>query len=88
MEKTIAQPEWNHLAPLAEFRKHVWEATRSAETRLLRDDGKPGRIHHKIRKALLERLLTVQKAVEFDLISVEEIQAIKNIWREEGYHEQ
>jgi len=88
MEKTIAQPEWNHLAPLAEFRKHVWEVTRPTETRLLRDDGQPGRLRHEIRKALLQRLLTVQREVGFDLISAEEIQSIKEIWREEGYHEQ
>jgi DNA sulfur modification protein DndC len=87
MEKTIAQPEWSHLAPLAEFRKHVWEATRDAETRLLREDGRPGRLRHEMRKTLLERLLTVQKEVGFQLISTEEIQAIRNTWRKEGYHE-
>lgn len=88
MEKTVAQPEWSHLTPLAEFRKHVWEVTRPTETRLLRDNGQPGRLRHEIRKALLERLLTVQREVGFDLISAEEIQSIKEIWREEGSHEQ
>jgi DNA sulfur modification protein DndC len=83
MEKTIAQPEWNHLAPLAEFRKHVWEVTRHAETRLLRKDGQPGRLRHEMRKALLERLLAVQRKVGFELISDEEIRTIKRIWREE-----
>lgn len=86
MEATIAQPGWSHLAPLAEFRKHVWESTRPAESRLLRHDGRPGRLRHVVRKVLLRRLLAVQKKVGFEIISAEEVESIKRIWREEGYH--
>lgn len=87
MDKTIAQPEWSHLAPLAAFRKYLWEVTRPTETRQPREDGRPGRLRHEVRRALLERLLAIQREVGFDLISAEELQTIKKIWKEEGYHE-
>jgi DNA sulfur modification protein DndC len=87
MEKTIAQPDWNHLAPLAEFRKYVWEITRSTDTRRLRSDGQLGGLNHNIRKALLERLIKVQAQVGIEFISKDEIDAIKHIWREELYNE-
>jgi len=87
MEKTIARPEWNHLAPLAEFRKYVWELTRSTDTRRLRADGQPGGLRHEVRKALLEQLLDIQVEVGIELISNDEIQAIKEIWGKEGYHD-
>lgn len=87
MEKTIAQPEWNHLAPLAEFRKYVWELTRSIDTRRLRSDGQPGGLKHKVRKELLERLLEVQAEVGIEVIGNDEIHTIKHIWKEEGYNE-
>lgn len=87
MEKTIAQPEWNHLSPLAEFRKHVWELTRSTDTRYLRADGRPGGLRHEVREALLAQLLEMQVEVGIGLISNDEIQAIKEIWGKEGYHD-
>jgi len=87
MERTVAQAEWNHLAPLAEFRKYAWELTRSTDTRRLRSDGQPGGLKHKVRKALLERLIEVQAEVGIEVISNDEIHAIKRIWREEGYNE-
>ena len=86
MEKTIAQPDWNHLAPLAEFRKYVWQITRSIESRRLRSDGQPGGLNHKVRKALLERLMEVQAEVGIELVSKDEAYAIKHMWKEELYN--
>jgi len=87
MEKTIAQPEWNHLAPLAEFRNHVWELTRSTDTRYLRANGQPGGLRHEVRKALLEQLLDIQMEVGIELISNDEIHAIREIWGKGEYHD-
>lgn len=81
MEKTIAQPKWNHLAPIAEFRNYVWRATRGSETRERREDGLPGRLKLGVRKNLLNRLEQVQKKVGFELISEEEILEIRKLWK-------
>lgn len=86
MEKTIAQPEWSHLVPLLDFRSYLWEVTRPVESRQLRHDGQPGRLRHPVRKVILDRLLSVQEKVGFTLISPEEIQTIRSIWRKEGYN--
>jgi DNA sulfur modification protein DndC len=87
MEKTIARPEWSHLAPLAEFRKYVWELTRSIDTRRLRPEGQPGRLKHRVRKELLKRLTEVQAEVGIEVIGNDDIHAIKHIWRKEGHNE-
>jgi len=87
MERTIGQPQWRYLAPLSEFRKHLWEETRLPETREFRHDGQPGRLRIEARNLLLKRLLLAQEESGLNLINNEEIQYIKKIWKEEGYDE-
>jgi len=81
MERTIEQPEWAHLAPLAEFRNYIWQETRNANTRQLRDNGMPGRLKISTRKKLLKRLVNIQSSTKISLIDDQEIEAIKGIWK-------
>ncbi len=85
MEKITALPQWSHLKPLLEFRKHVKEITSQLDSRVLRSNGKPGRLTLVVRKGLLEELLELQKQMGMALISRDEEAAIRHLWQEEKY---
>lgn len=85
MERTVSQEKWSHLRPLAEFRNYMWTATRARETRVIRDDGQPGKLNREIKKKMLQRLLAIQGKLGLKLIFDEEVKTIRNIWAaEEG----
>jgi len=83
MQKITALPQWTHLKPLLEFRQHVKEITKYRESRVIRPDGRPGKLKLKIRQQLLSELLELQKKLGMALISPEEVKAIKHLWQSE-----
>lgn len=87
MERLVSQPQWAHLRPLLEFRGKIIEVTRSVESRLLRPDGKPGRLSLETRRKLLEELLFLQSTLGMTLISDEEVSFIQQLWEDERYQD-
>ncbi len=85
MEKITSLPQWLHLKPLFEFRKHVKEIASQLDSRVLRSNGKPGRLTLEVRKILLDELLELQKQMSMTLISQDEEAAIRRLWQEEKY---
>ena len=83
MEKITLLPQWAHLRPLLEFRQHVKAISNSPQSRILRPDGRPGRLKLSIRQYLLEELLQLQSQLDMRIISSEEIVAIKELWQKE-----
>jgi DNA sulfur modification protein DndC len=83
LQQTVSKSRWQHLVPLADFRKHLWDSTRSHGTRLLRHDGNPGKLRIRTRESLLNRLLAVQEKVGLQLITDAELRLIRQLWREE-----
>lgn len=86
MLKTIARPEWAHLKPMADFRNYVWQSTRRRNTRVMRPDDRPGKLRRHVRKKLLRKLRKIENTLGVELISEEEIKAIKNLWQEENHY--
>lgn len=87
MEKITALPEWAHLRPLLEFRQRVKDVTRLIESRVLRPDGKPGRLSLETRRKLLDELLSLQSSIKMKLISEEEVALIQKLWEDERFKE-
>ncbi len=85
MEKLTSLPEWAHLRPLLEFRNRVKELTGLMESRVLRPDGKPGRLSLATRKKLLDELLSLQLSMKMNLISEEEVALIHELWEDSGF---
>lgn len=85
MEKITALPEWSYLRPLLDFRQRVKDLTSCLESRVIRPDGKPGRLTLATRRQLLRELLDLQATLNMNLISLEEIRAIKSFWQTERY---
>ena len=85
MEKLTALSEWSHLKPLLDFRQRVKDITSCLNSRVIRPDGKPGRLTLATRRQLLRELLELQTALEMTLISPEEIKAIESFWRTDKY---
>jgi len=85
MEKITALPEWSHLKPLLNFRQRVKDLTSQPNSRVTRPNGKPGRLTLAVRQQLLRELLDLQATLKMNLISPEEIGAIKNLWRTKKY---
>jgi DNA sulfur modification protein DndC len=84
MERTVSQEKWSHLQPLAEFRNYMWSYTRNSHTRLLRDNGQPGKLRLRTRKVLLSRLLKIQAETRIHIISKNELAKIKRLWEKEA----
>lgn len=85
MEKITALPEWAHLRPLLEFRQRVKDVTKSVESRILRPDGKPGKLSLETRRKLLDELLSLQSSIKMKLISEEEVALIQKLWEDERF---
>lgn len=85
MEKISSLPKWSHLRPLLDFRRRVKELTAYTESRVLRPDGKPGRLTLAVRKQLLGELLDLQARIGMTLISGEEVEAIHMLWSHREY---
>jgi DNA sulfur modification protein DndC len=83
MEKITLMPQWAHLRPLLEFRQHVKAISNSPYSRILRPDGKPGRLKLSVRRHLLDELLQLQAQLGINIISYEEIVTIKELWQKE-----
>jgi DNA sulfur modification protein DndC len=83
MEKITLMPQWAHLRPLLEFRQHVKAISNSPNSRILRPDGKPGRLKLSVRQHLLDELLQLQNQLGMNIISYEEIVTIKELWQKE-----
>jgi DNA sulfur modification protein DndC len=85
MEKLITLPKWEHLRPLMEFRNRVKGLTQLKDSRMLRPDGKPGKLSLGTRKKLLEELLSLQTSLNIPLISEEEVVLIHKLWKDPNY---
>jgi DNA sulfur modification protein DndC len=83
MEKITALPQWSHLRPLLDFRQRVKELTSRPESRLIRPDGKPGRLTLAVRRQLLDELLKLQTTVGIEIVSPDEIAIIQKYWEKE-----
>jgi DNA sulfur modification protein DndC len=83
MERTIKQEKWSHLKPIAEFRNYMWDYTRTAKTRVIRDNGQPGKLKLRTRKTLFNRLLKIQQLTKLKIIDSKEISFIKRLWEDE-----
>jgi DNA sulfur modification protein DndC len=83
MEKITALPQWSHLRPLLDFRQRVKELTSRPESRLIRPDGKPGRLTLAVRRQLLDELLKLQTTVGIEIVSPDEIVIIQKYWEKE-----
>jgi len=85
MEKITALPQWSHLRPLLDFRQRVKELTSRPESRLIRPDGKPGRLTLAVRRQLLDELLKLQTTVGIEIVSSDEIAIIQKYWEKEVF---
>jgi len=83
MEKITALPQWSHLKPLLDFRQRVKELAGCPESRVLRPDGKPGRLTLATRRRLLDELLKLQTIVGMEIVSSDEIAVIQQYWEKE-----
>jgi DNA sulfur modification protein DndC len=83
MEKITALPRWSHLRPLLDFRQRVKELTSRPESRLIRPDGRPGRLTLAVRRQLLDELLKLQTTVGIEIVSPDEIAIIQKYWEKE-----
>ena len=83
MEKITALLRWSHLRPLLDFRQRVKELTSRPESRLIRPDGKPGRLTLAVRRQLLDELLKLQTTVGIEIVSPDEIAIIQKYWGKE-----
>jgi len=83
MEKITALLQWSHLRPLLDFRQRVKELTSRPESRLIRPDGKPGRLTLAVRRQLLDELLKLQTTVGIEIVSPDEITIIQKYWGKE-----
>jgi DNA sulfur modification protein DndC len=83
MEKITALPQWSHLRPLLDFRQRVKELAGCPESRLIRPDGKPGRLTLAVRRQLLDELLKLQTTVGIEIVSPDEIAIIQKYWEKE-----
>lgn len=84
MEKITLLSEWAHLKPLLDFRQRVKDLTGRLESRVLRKDGKPGRLNLAVRQKLLNELLELEKRVGIELISSDQVLAIQEHWKTEA----
>jgi len=84
MEKITSLPQWAYLRPLLDFRHRVREITSCLESRVLRPDGKPGRLTLEIRKLLLNELLELQTRLGMTIVSSDQIIAIQEYWEKEA----
>jgi len=82
MEKITSLPQWAHLRPLLDFRQRVKELTGRLESRVLRPDGKPGRLALATRQQLLNELLELQTRLGMTIVSSDQILAIQEYWKE------
>jgi len=85
MEKITALPQWSHLRPLLEFRQRVKDVTKAIESRVLRQDGKPGKLSLETRRKLLDELLSLQSSIKMRLISKQEVALIQKLWEDERF---
>lgn len=85
MEKIISLSQWSHLRPMYEFRHRVQALTNPSHSRVMRKDGKPGRLRLSIRQQLLRELLELQGKMGMSLISPDEIGTIEKFWQSEMY---
>lgn len=83
MEKITSLPQWAHLRPLLDFRQRVKELTGHLESRVLRPDGKPGRLTLAVRQQLLNELLELQTRLGMTIVSSDQILAIQEHWKQE-----
>ncbi|WP_211230119.1 phosphoadenosine phosphosulfate reductase family protein, partial [Desulfovirgula thermocuniculi] len=81
MEKITTLPRWNYLKPLLEFRQKLKDLGARPDLRVLRPDGKPGRLKLSLRKQLLSELLEIQEKLGLELLSQQELQAIQKCWK-------
>lgn len=86
-DKALAQvtqlEEWEHLKPLAEFRKRLQTDSKMPSNRLYRSSGAKGKLTLSFRKALLNDLLALQDKVGRQLISLQEVELIRELWQDE-----
>jgi DNA sulfur modification protein DndC len=80
LARTAQTAQWSHLQPLVDFRARLWSTTRDPGTRLVKD-GRPGRLNLQTRKRLLSELLATQASTGTQLISREEVRAIRHEWK-------
>jgi DNA sulfur modification protein DndC len=83
LEALSSRPQWAHLRPLLSYRSLVMEVASKPSKRLLRPDGRPGRLRLEVREELLEKLRELEEEVSLSLISPQEAEVIMRIWKEE-----
>lgn len=76
---------WDFLAleAMAAFRLRLLEISRDPENRVVRPDGRLGRLTLEARRMLLLELLTLQRHTKVEMITDEEVQRILNLWKAE-----
>ena len=74
------------LEALAAFRERLLALSRNPENRLLRPDGRPGRLRREVREILLEELRALERRTGLSILSAEEEARIRQIWEEEESH--
>jgi len=85
LSKIVARDGFGFLQPLRDFRKFLVEVCANPANRVMRPDGKPGRLKIEVRKQILDKLLETQRAVGLQLISQDEIDEIKRLWESGDY---
>ncbi len=83
LQQVTSLEQWQHLKPLADFRRVLLEEAHSSENRLYRATGAKGKLTLSFRKKLLDKLLEIQSTVDRPLISSQEIEHIKELWYED-----
>lgn len=72
-----------HLEALRAFRQRLIEVCGDSDNRVPRPDGVPGRLRLAVRQRLLEEIRALEEKTGLELIRREEIEAIRDYWREE-----
>ena len=85
MERIVSQPQWAHLRPLMELRNRIMQEAQEPQNRLMRSDGKKGRLSLDARKRFLHEVLNTQKMAGVPVISDEEVARIRELWQDKRY---
>jgi hypothetical protein len=71
-----------YLRELARFRQRLVDVSNDPSKRVLRPDGKPGKLTTEVRSMLLSELLELQAKIGVQLIRPEEIEIIQELWND------
>jgi DNA sulfur modification protein DndC len=80
LETVMAKDGNGYLRELARFRQRLVDISNDPSMRVLRPDGRPGKLKTGVRRMLLSELLELQAKIGIQLICPEEVQAIQELW--------